>query len=327
MTREDIERIERRLEGVAEGQLRAAHNRACAANPGMHPLRARIAGRGLLEVYAPLPGMQAALCTFAAQEAAFSHAPMPRVLELFYCRRGRIGWSMCAGEAVYLGPGEASVHGAVCCAESAMLFPLGHAEGFMLCADMDALSARCPEALRLAGLDAQQLAARFLCGGPTVLPASPAMDALFAPLFDAPPERRAGLVMLKAQEALLYLCDLRAPEAAAPVNSAQAALIRRIHAELTEHLDTRTTIAALSRRYLINTSALKAAFKAVYGQPIAAYMKEYRVREAMRLLRETDESIARIAERVGYASQGKFTQAFRDVTGELPTAYRRGGRG
>lgn len=67
---------------------------------------------------------------------------------------------------------------------------------------------------------------------------------------------------------------------------------------------------------------MKEVFKAVYGLPIATYMKEYRVRRAMELLRESGGSIAAIAAAVGYESQGKFTRAFKDVTGQLPTEYR-----
>ncbi len=324
MTREDIARIERTLEGIGEGQLRAAHSKTDPRGASVHALRAKVSGRGRIEIYAPFPGIEASLCAFAGQEAAFSHAPAPRVLELFYCRTGRIGWNMRGGEAVYLGPGEATVHAAVCCADSTMVFPLGYAEGFMLTADLAMLEKQRPVALALAGFDAARLYERLCTGAPLVLPASPSMDALFAPVLSAAPARRPGLMLLKAQEALLMLFDMRAPEPqAVPVHSGQTELIRRIHADLTAHLDVRYTIEELSRRYLINTSALKAAFKAVYGQPIAAYMKEYRIRESMRLLRETDESIARIAARVGYGTQGKFTQAFRDVTGELPTAYRR----
>ena len=64
-------------------------------------------------------------------------------------------------------------------------------------------------------------------------------------------------------------------------------------------------------------------FKAVYGQPVATYMKQYRIRRAMELLRETRASVAEIAAQVGYESQGKFTKAFKDVTQQLPTQYRR----
>ena len=52
-------------------------------------------------------------------------------------------------------------------------------------------------------------------------------------------------------------------------------------------------------------------------------MKEYRVRQAMKLLRETDENIAAISAKVGYETQGKFGRAFREVVGQLPSEYRR----
>ena len=64
-------------------------------------------------------------------------------------------------------------------------------------------------------------------------------------------------------------------------------------------------------------------FKAVYGQPVATYMKQYRIRRAMELLRETRASVAEIAAQVGYESQVKFTKAFKDVTQQLPTQSRR----
>ena len=44
---------------------------------------------------------------------------------------------------------------------------------------------------------------------------------------------------------------------------------------------------------------------------------------AAALLRETDMSVAEIAGQVGYESQSKFTAAFKEQFGLLPTAYRR----
>ena len=52
-------------------------------------------------------------------------------------------------------------------------------------------------------------------------------------------------------------------------------------------------------------------------------MKEYRIRQAAVLLRESQESIASVARRVGYESQSKFTSAFKSVMDILPTDYRK----
>ena len=105
--------------------------------------------------------------------------------------------------------------------------------------------------------------------------------------------------------------------------SQQTELIKKIRQQLTEHLEQRFTIEELSKQYLINTSTLKEVFKAVYGLPIATYMKEYRVHQAMKLLRETDATIADIAAQLGYKTQGKFSKAFKDVVQVLPSEYRK----
>ena len=73
----------------------------------------------------------------------------------------------------------------------------------------------------------------------------------------------------------------------------------------------------------VNTSTLKEIFKAVYGQPIATYMKEFRVRQAMKLLRETNDTIADIASQVGYQTQGKFSSAFQFIVKMSPREYRK----
>ena len=103
----------------------------------------------------------------------------------------------------------------------------------------------------------------------------------------------------------------------------QVKIIREIHDHLTEHMEQRVTIEELSHRYLINPTTLKTVFKEVYGNSLAAHMKEHRMEKAAALLRETDMSVAEIAGQVGYESQSKFTAAFKEQFGQLPTDYRR----
>ena len=103
----------------------------------------------------------------------------------------------------------------------------------------------------------------------------------------------------------------------------QVQLIREMHDYLTEHMDRRITIDELAHLYPINPTTLKEVFKSVYGTSIAAHLKEHRLERAAQLLRETDLSIAEIARQVGYESQSKFTAAFKEQYGSLPTAYRK----
>ncbi len=159
---------------------------------------------------------------------------------------------------------------------------------------------------------------------PSLSPPVLRQTGIFLPLYDLPEALRLPYFQLKIQELLLFLGRyVPDQKTVTKYHSEQTELIRQIHDQLTKDLSCRFTIEELSRQYLINTSSLKEVFKAVYGLPIASYMKEYRIREAMRLLRETDESISSIAARVGYETQGKFTKSFRDVAQVLPSEYRK----
>ncbi len=112
-------------------------------------------------------------------------------------------------------------------------------------------------------------------------------------------------------------------KAADPYYSDQVEIIKSVHSLITENLTERFTIEELSKKYRINSSALKSIFKSVYGLPIASYMKEYRIRQAAAMLRNSQESISWIARSVGYESQSKFTNAFKNVMEILPTDYRK----
>ena len=143
-------------------------------------------------------------------------------------------------------------------------------------------------------------------------------------MYTGPAEILLHYFKLKVQELLLYLGYLNPnPAGLTQYCSRQTAMIKDIHTLLIEHLDHRFTIDELSKKYLINTSSLKEVFKGVYGLPIATYMKEYRIRKSMELLRQTDDSIAEIAAKVGYESQVKFTKAFKDIAKTPPPPFRK----
>ncbi len=125
-------------------------------------------------------------------------------------------------------------------------------------------------------------------------------------------------------ELLLYLSELEigSKNRLTEYQSEQIEIIRKIHNQLTEHIDRRFTIDELAKQYLMNPTTLKAVFKSVYGTSIAAHIKEHRMELAAKLLSETDLSIAEIAGRVGYDSQSKFASAFKEYCGKLPKDFR-----
>ena len=248
-------------------------------------MRGQTDGKGLIEAYQPYPGMEIAMNTIQANQASFHHEALATVLEINYCRTGRVGWNMKNDVAVYLGAGDLVIHSMDCCADSNMTLPMSYYEGVSVSVDLDVLTRTQPAILARAGFDTRHLYEKFyMVKRPVAIPASEEIEHIFAPLYHLPEAQQEPYFQLKIQELLLYLdrLDLNAVLELTQYCSEQTELIKEIHTLLTEHLDTRYTIEDLSKKYLLNTSSLKKVFKAVYGQPIASYMKEYRVQQAMK---------------------------------------------
>lgn len=136
--------------------------------------------------------------------------------------------------------------------------------------------------------------------------------------------RAADTAQIKLlHEIVEQVMEIACPEQVVDFQSSQEEIIRHVHDELTENLSERVTIEALSKKYLMNTTTLKRVFKEVYGETIAAHMKQHRMEAAASLLLKTQDDIASIAQAVGYESQSRFTAVFKETYGELPTEYRR----
>lgn len=82
------------------------------------------------------------------------------------------------------------------------------------------------------------------------------------------------------------------------------------------------TIHKLAEVAGMSRSSFAQRFKEVVGVPPLTYLIDYRLRLAARYLRLQQNSISRISELVGYASDSTFSQAFKRVYGVSPNAYR-----
>lgn len=270
------------------------------------------------------PGIEARYNHFRRDSLESHHGDSPFVMEVNHCHYGRAGWHLNNDTSIYVGEGDLTVHSTALCSRSRVYFPLGHYEGITIVIDFSVLAEEMPEILRSVNLE--KIRAAFCKQDSScVFSADPGVEQIFGPLYHLPEEMVVPYLKLKVQELLLFLNlqTLDAPEPTA-YNSETIETIRAIHALLTQDIRVRHTIEELSRDFCINTSTLKEVFKAVYGMPIASYMKDYRIRHAARLLRHTQDSVAQIAAQVGYETQSKFTQAFRETLGTTPLAYRKG---
>ncbi|WP_141578392.1 AraC family transcriptional regulator [Actinomadura sp. WMMA1423] len=85
------------------------------------------------------------------------------------------------------------------------------------------------------------------------------------------------------------------------------------------------TVASLGAHAGLSRAAFSRRFTALVGRPPLAYLTWWRLTTATRLLRGSDAPLSVVAERVGYASESSFANAFKRELGVSPGAHRRGG--
>jgi AraC-like DNA-binding protein len=82
-------------------------------------------------------------------------------------------------------------------------------------------------------------------------------------------------------------------------------------------------VETLAREVGMSRSGFSARFSALVGEPVHQYLTGLRMQLAHRELRETRDTLAKIAERVGYRSEPAFNRAFKRVVGVPPGAVRK----
>lgn len=91
---------------------------------------------------------------------------------------------------------------------------------------------------------------------------------------------------------------------------------------LDESIEDPPSIAELGAMVGLNRRKLTEGFKKVFGETVAGYALELRMRKGDQLLRETEFSISEIAEMCGYEHANNFTLAFRRRFGASPSKVR-----
>lgn len=97
----------------------------------------------------------------------------------------------------------------------------------------------------------------------------------------------------------------------------------RIQAYIEARLRTKLLCPALAKLAGLSAAGFNRAFKHHFGTTPMRYVSEMRVREATRLLLQSDETIETIAEKTGFPNRAYFGRVFKQVINESPATFRR----
>lgn len=281
-------------------------------------------GTGSVTVYSVFPGAELCYNDMHLASCNQNQPSAPNIIEINYCHIGRYECNFGENSCCYLAAGDFAVSAATR-KKSSSSFPLRHYHGVTILLDLDIISAQMQPLMTWFGIDLNTIR-RYVCTANRccILRADPTIQHLFSELYALLVPRNTGYLRLKVLELLLFLNGLDAQRELQQTeyfNQHQVECAKRVAARLTEDLTCHHTIEQLAQEVKLSPTALKNCFKGVYGSSIYAYLREYRLQTAQKLLAETSDSIAEIAHRVGYENPNKFSSAFRDTYSMTPTEY------
>ncbi len=99
--------------------------------------------------------------------------------------------------------------------------------------------------------------------------------------------------------------------------------LARVRQHIEENLRAKLTASVLANRAGLSVAGFNRAFRRHFATAPARYVTEMRVREAARLLLQTDETIDAIAEKTGFPNRAYFSRVFKQITDEAPAGFRR----
>ncbi|MEL6380962.1 MAG: AraC family transcriptional regulator [Cyanobacteria bacterium J06626_18] len=112
------------------------------------------------------------------------------------------------------------------------------------------------------------------------------------------------------------------PETGIRLKAEDVEQIHRARDILLQNLEHPPSLTELARLVEINDFKLKRGFRQVFGTTVFGYLHQYRMEKAQRLLESGIDSVAQVAQAVGYASPSQFSAAFKRKFGLSPKTYK-----
>jgi AraC family transcriptional regulator len=154
--------------------------------------------------------------------------------------------------------------------------------------------------------------ARLLLSAADALEGNAALDALF----------RHQLTDLLATRLLAAYAGAQ-PRVQPVTGGLSPKVLARAIERLHSGSDGDVSLAALAVDAGVSRFHFCRAFKESTGLSPHAWLRQHRLEQAMNMLRDTDVSVVSVAAALGYSSQTAFAAAFRKLTGETPSEWRR----
>ena len=177
------------------------------------------------------------------------------------------------------------------------------------------------------GVDAEFLVNLWKNGLPCrIIRETGRLRELFRGLYESEDILSTGMVRVKLAEFAVLVEELgrSGQKVWQDLEDVGAQKLEQIRESLENSFEREISLEMLAAEQQVSVSWIQKNFRKFYGKTPGQYRKEMRMRYAARCLLETEESIAAIGAKAGYANPSKFSAAFQSVMQRPPSVYRRG---
>ena len=109
---------------------------------------------------------------------------------------------------------------------------------------------------------------------------------------------------------------------AASNTKAEGDIWKAVDEYIDKNCDKRITLPSIASKCFYNTSYFSRVFKQRYGITFTEFLRKKRIDRAKELLCNSELSVERIIQNVGYSDRSAFYSAFQLDTGYTPSEYR-----
>lgn len=285
-------------------------------------------GDAHITVYRLFPGIEVAYISAHMGNFDFALVEKDRTQQyigIHFCREGRIEREV-DNEFFYLMPDDCFIV-IQDNYEKNFQLPLKHYHGISIGIDTAVTSEKFSSYIENEHLDPQKIARR-LCGNhhSVILRSMEPLKHIFAESYEVTESCRPDYLKIKLLELLFVLSQADVNESRYTeysVPRTQAELVKKVSGYISENLSDKLELKKLTAIFGVSDTYLQKSFRAVYGMPVAAFIRVQKMQKAAQELIHTNKSIDEIAERFGYVNESKFSAVFKKLMGDSPSVFRK----
>lgn len=282
-------------------------------------------GIGQMRCLCVIPGIYLSFDRLNLRSCYQKIAPAAGFLGISYCIGGCFEFEMEGGQLCFMGEDDICVISHQNCDPISSNLPQNYYRGISVFIEVKTAQQSLDRLFPDAKLDLPGLEYGFRKKGITLVRARPEYKRIFAEISEMTGRYGKTYGLIKTMEFLMLLhLLLEEPHESLPrFSSDTVRQTKQAYLFLMKDLSCRYSCRETAARFFLAETSLRACFKAIYGQPMKAFLRTQTIHYAAKLMSSHPEmTMGQIGQLCGYDNQSKFTAAFKKIMEETPLSYR-----